>query len=281
MTSSLLAARGLFSIAVLFVGAAGAEGCSSAAGEANESPFPDSSTASPAAGSDGDKDSAAPDAMPPGPGSPDAQADASTCQPGDVQIFQPSYHPATGPFQGACIARTDDGPNPIRAYFDACLGENRSVRACTDFKHDYEACAKCIQTPTTAARYGPLIEYGRFVFPNVPGCLELIKPVQLSCAKSLQAISSCELAACGANCPVRDATTLAAYSSCAAEADHGGCAAYAAAATCFSPSVAPTCAQDFQHFYDSVVPLFCGPPPRVSKGPAAPSPRPSLDAAAD
>jgi hypothetical protein len=103
----------------------------------------------------------------------------------------------------------------------------------------------------------------------VAGCIELSDPGALSCAKSVQALSECELAACAANCPVSDPASLDAYDLCAAHADHTGCATYySVAASCTSAVAeagtyaAPSCLEtDFRRFYDYVVPLFCGAPP--------------------
>jgi hypothetical protein len=199
--------------------------------------------------------------------------DASSCQPGSVQTFQPTaYRPATAAWQGVCIpnpgAPSDGGApvDPIHLFHDMCLGA-ASATQCDEFKHDYPACASCILTPDTADHYGPLIQHGGFVTGNVAGCLELTDPGELSCAKSVQALDECELASCEANCPVTDTGTFNNYMSCAMNADVGGCTPYESAAeACAYPltDAGPesTCfVSDFTTFYYSVVPLFCGPPP--------------------
>jgi len=80
---------------------------------------------------------------------------------------------------------------------------------------------------------------------------------------------------------VHDASSLASYEACASEAETGGCDAYSTAAACGltvpdAAHAAAACLADFQSFYDTVVPFFCGPPP----GPDAGTPGP-VDASAD
>jgi hypothetical protein len=208
-----------------------------------------------------------------GGGSSGAYSDASSCQPGSVQTFQPTaYRPATAAWQGVCIPKPGvplDGSapaDPIKLFHDKCLG-GASATQCDVFKQEYPACASCILTPDTADHYGPLIQHGGFVTGNVAGCLELTDPGALSCAKSVQALDECELASCEANCPVSDTTSFNNYMGCAMNADVGGCTPYeSAAAACAYPltDAGPESlcfASDFTTFYYSVVPLFCGPPP--------------------
>jgi hypothetical protein len=191
-------------------------------------------------------------------------ADAgNTCQPGDVRTFQPSnYHPAAPTSQGACLV--SGRGDRIQQFYDACLGGAATNDACISFKTYHPACANCIVTPDTAEHYGPLIDHHGFLAMNVAGCLELAVPAAISCAKSVQALSGCDLAACEANCRVSDAKSLAEYDTCASVADGAGCSPYAAAAACAGAlrdagSESSRCLEtDFGRFYHEVVPLFCG-----------------------
>jgi hypothetical protein len=248
-----------------------------------------------------------------GGGIGDASLDATSCHPGDVQTFSASYHPAVKP-QSVCRADVVQ-PNaivaadPIALFYDACFGPHRSSFSCASFASAspaYAACAKCIETPATAAQYGPLIvdAVSGFAHPNVGGCIEITDPLALSCAKAAQAQEACEVTACAANCPMTDDVaaydvSLAAFDACTAQAAAGGCKAFAtAAATCVdaqaSSAVGPCLTMTFRDFYDAVVPLFCAaspldaaaPPPDVADtGPvtddAARAVDASLDAASD
>ncbi|MBV9947564.1 MAG: hypothetical protein JOZ69_11990, partial [Myxococcales bacterium] len=194
---------------------------------------------------------------------PPSASDASACRPGDVQTYEPGgYHSATASGQGVCDAAA------VQGFDDACLGPRATHETCMAFKADpaTAACARCIDTPDTETRYGPLVDHGTFITPNVAGCIELTAPSRLQCARSLQALSGCELAACEANCPVQDAASRAAYDACAAQADTGGCHSFqAVVAACVSQGggagPADLClAANFADFYAEVVPLFCSAP---------------------
>ncbi len=202
-------------------------------------------------------------------------ADASSCHPGSVVTFVPNGYRAADVRTGAC---TDA---QISAYFDACFGSHSSSAACSAFGRDASAdatCAACILTSDSGSRYGPLVASGALVRANVAGCIELTEPRLLSCAKTVQAESACELAACQANCPVADddPSSRLAYEGCAAVADTAGCSAYVTAPQCgvegpdggvvADGACLPTgldagdgSADDaFMAFYYFAVPLFCG-----------------------
>lgn len=189
--------------------------------------------------------------------------DANACQPGSVATYDPgTYHPASGEAQGACI--TTASMNPIGAFYDRCLGPNASSTDCNALRQAEAKCVACILTPDSAPKYGPLIDHGSFVTANVAGCLELVGGA-LSCAKAVQALGGCELAACQANCAVHDSASLADYETCVQQAEQAGCQTYTTAAACAfdasdaTPNAA-ACLSDFKSFYEAVVPLFCGQP---------------------
>jgi hypothetical protein len=79
-------------------------------------------------------------------------------------------------------------------------------------------------------------------------------------------LSDCENAACQANCPVTDPSSLIARQDCASEADQSGCVQRSGImASCpttgMDAGLAEACANSgFKAFYDAVVPLFCGQP---------------------
>jgi hypothetical protein len=194
--------------------------------------------------------------------------DAGGCQPGDVQTYMAMrYRPATYKYRGVCT------PAQIAGFYDACVvgASSGNCEAFLDPDASTGACAACILTPETASAYGPLIDHGGFITPNVGGCIELTDPNGLSCAKAQQALLGCQLAACEATCPVHDQAMRAQYDMCASTAAMGGCQAFAAKAACEADSGMPAACllPTFQDFYYAVVPLFCGSPP------------PSPDAAVD
>jgi hypothetical protein len=194
-----------------------------------------------------------------------AGGDASACRPGDVETYQPAYHPATAAWQGVC--RQDQ----INGFYDACLDPQATTATCGAFSSDKAnvRCIECIVTPDGSSHYGPLIDHLSFITTNVAGCIELAGS-GLSCAKPLQALSGCELAACEANCPVNDNASRVAFDACAGQAARAGCQSYNMAAACLGAEgdaglVASCLIQTFKEFYDAVVPLFCG-APKVDSG---------------
>jgi hypothetical protein len=203
-------------------------------------------------------------------GGPDSAAQATEaggCHPGYVVTFQSSpneYHPATAAWQGVCTQAETD------TFYADCLGSTATSSACAGFKSDsrYSVCVACIETPQSASHYGPLVDYGSFIAPNVAGCIELTDPNGLACATKIQTATACELAACQANCPVNGSPdSLAAYDSCTKAADDGVCQSYAlAASSCRraeqdSGLSAPCLNSDFASYYSEVVPVFCGTEP--------------------
>ncbi len=193
--------------------------------------------------------------------------DGGTCQAGEVETYLPAaYRPASGAWQGVCVG---SGVDLIELFYNACFGGQATTDTCNAFKTGSAvnaACAACILTPVTAARFGPIIDYGTFVDRNVAGCIELADPAHgAPCAKAVQALSGCEQAACAANCPVDDPTSLVQFKTCSSEADDAGCASYAAKAACqgaeldLDGGAAIICnGMSFEEFYVAVVPLFCG-----------------------
>lgn len=205
--------------------------------------------------------------MPPGDAAT-LPGDASACRPGDVETYQPgAYHRAAGAWQGVCSSAQ------MTTFYDMCLGPQKSKVECDAFVSGATTgpCAACILTPEGASHDGPLINHGGFLTANIAGCIELTDSSGLSCAKALQALGGCELAACKANCPVRDSASRLAYDTCALQANGAGCRSYDLAATCIyaEPDAGLTAGclqQTFPEFYAAVVPLFCGAPPNWLEG---------------
>lgn len=204
--------------------------------------------------------------------------DASACAPGDVQTFQPGPYVPASKLVGACLS------GDISTLYEACFSPSANVSTCTAFQQkskESAACYSCVLTPSTASSYGPIINYTEFIAANVAGCIELVSQGVLACAKPAQALSECELAACEANCPVRDASSLTAFQGCTTQAKSGGCQAYDAAAACFTSeleagSLSVCDPSEFRTFFDLVVPLFCG-----QEDAGLPTPSPMRDASSD
>jgi hypothetical protein len=189
---------------------------------------------------------------------------ANSCRPSDVQTFvQGVYQPAAAP-SAACLGA--DGGGIWEDFYEACLGPMKSIGSCDTYKQTASnaACAACVLTPYTAAELGPILSFGEFVGGNVAGCIEVTAPSDIACAKAVQALTDCEDAACQANCPVSDVSSLTERQECAAEADPMGCLSFFDLASACRAAEAdagyaePCMNSGFKDFYDVVVPLFCG-----------------------
>jgi hypothetical protein len=152
------------------------------------------------------------------------------------------------------------------------LSSRRSdAAACAPFDtHPRPACAACIVSVDADAKYGPVVLRKGVVTLNVAGCIELLDPAGLACAKSVQASASCEVAACAANCPVSDQASFDAFDACARDANADGCAAFVkgAESAANEDGGRALCSRSmsFDAAYFDIVPLFCGvhapsPPP--------------------
>jgi hypothetical protein len=206
--------------------------------------------------------------------SPPSGDAGSSCHPSAVLTYVPTTYRAAQPRSTACLGA--DGGSTIEDFFDACLGPNKPKDACSDYNAvpSNAACAACVLTPYDADSLGPILNYGEFVGGNVAGCIERTAPADTSCARAVQALTDCEVAACQANCPVTDATSLAAREACASAADANGCSPYlAVAAACRSSEAdaglaVPCTNVAFKDFYDAVVPYFCGIAPLDASAPS-------------
>jgi hypothetical protein len=209
---------------------------------------------------------------PPATDAGDAGVVGSSCHPGSVATYvPPTYVPAAPVGQGVCVPG-DGGVDPIQLYYDDCVAPTGTRSACDGFAQispEFASCQACIVSMQSAGAYGPLIFADGFVKANVAGCVEVESPSDLACAKAQQALFECELAACSANCPVVDSASLAQYETCSGQADDAGCQAYYSAAQCLRSDddasadgggSSPCEALTFEAFYESVVPVFCGPP---------------------
>jgi hypothetical protein len=196
-------------------------------------------------------------------GLPIPNVDASVCHAADLSSWSPpAYRPASGAWQGLCDS------SQIHAFYDACLGANATHDACVAATTS-NACSACLVSPDDAQKYGPIVAHGGIASINYAGCLELLDPKNgIACAKYVQAEAACEIAACAANCPVKDDASLKAYDQCAEGADKQACASFDASAQCLyretdgGDAALAACdpAQSFEQAFFALAALFCGAP---------------------
>jgi hypothetical protein len=156
----------------------------------------------------------------------------STCTPGDVSTFTPSWKPPTPFNQGRCTN------TQINAFVD-CLSAKPDAATCKTFTGDAanKSCLQCAATPATAAKYGPLVEGTVTIQVNVSGCIANATgdTSATGCGAKVLANSQCEQAACEANCPVSASDTgpeFMALLACQTKSDSSSCKTYANDAAC-------------------------------------------------
>ncbi len=191
-----------------------------------------------------------------------AHADASSCVPADVSNLKPVWKRPTKFHQGA--PRGLCTPEDIGNYRASCLGTGDHAK-CALVPH---VCTACIGSAETDETYGPLIVHRGWVELNTAGCLAnaMDDPTGVKCAAAVQAVRTCEMQACSANCPVASDATFSIFQACEKEADMGQCKGYIQDAECLA-SLADSGAEvavclgsmSFADKFDAIVGLFCGP----------------------
>jgi hypothetical protein len=182
----------------------------------------------------------------------------AACAPKSVAGFMPTWIPP-GQQKGACTtAQIDD-------YYTACITQVGAP--CDDFKaksSSNAACAACILPAKDSKTLGPITETAGVFEQNLGGCVAVVDPMGVDCAKSLQAKEQCELAACEAACVVpNDPTSFDRYLQCAAQADQGDCKMLKEASNCFSDlgTSVNKCIgfSSFEAGVKGLAAIFCGP----------------------
>jgi hypothetical protein len=189
-----------------------------------------------------------------------------SCGMGDVAGFSPTWIPPSGYHQGLCTATEIDD------IYDDCLASGATTASCDAEASAAPNCYDCVFSfeSSSPSSYGPIIDTSNGVLEiNVAGCIALLEPCNSTCAEEVQGALECENAACETNCPVTGTITLDSFDECeetAASCDPHGCDTFATEANCESELTgaahpASVCwnQPSFVDYYDSIVPLFCGP----------------------
>lgn len=201
-----------------------------------------------------------------------AQADGSSApvpcsggacpSPGDVSTFVPTWRPPTGANQGQC------SPALIDEYYQNCLSVG-GMQACDAFgpgaDQAHLACGNCISSNFGDSTWGPLVHSANVLETNGAGCIALLDPSALDCAKAVQANDECEHAACDPVCGATNAVAFDEWDQCGAAANTCGCSSWFAASNCVKaiaadggPAAQCLVGQTFQDFFSVVAAVFCG-----------------------
>src|SRR6185295_11236711 len=122
----------------------------------------------------------------------------------------------------------------IDKFFVACLGDNASKASCAPFNAtdlpDNRACAACLLSVPTAAKYGALIATTEIVELNIGGCIALEENLLdgSGCGGQFQAQIQCGDLSCGSNCPIgSDQASFDAFQMCVSDSADTGCNVFA------------------------------------------------------
>lgn len=182
--------------------------------------------------------------------------------PGNVSSFTPTWRPPTGAHQGQCT------PALIDEYYQNCLSAG-GVQACDAFSlgadQAHRACARCVSSNFGDPTLGPLVRSANVLESNGAGCIALLEPSAIDCAKSVQAMDQCEHAACDPVCGAANAMAFDEWDQCAAAANACGCSSWFAASDCVKeiaadggPAAQCLVGQTFEDFFSVAASVFCG-----------------------
>jgi hypothetical protein len=193
-----------------------------------------------------------------------APAEAGVCAPRSAPDGGFPWHP---PRQALGVCK----PGWPALVVDSCLAPGWTQAACDGFRYDAggEGCLDCAFGFADSPTYGPLVAAQDFLSANTSGCVLLLEPCNLECAKVLQADFFCGFNACASSC-LPDAglpdAALAAYETCSEQASYCTCAGeVGAAASCnetlMTDPVVQGCLGNPNGFWalaPSLINVFCG-----------------------
>jgi hypothetical protein len=181
--------------------------------------------------------------------------------PGDVSRFVPTWRPPTGAHQGLCT------PALIDEFYQDCLGTGAGPCSVFGPAGDaaHQACGRCMTSGIDDAAWGPVVASPGLVETNGAGCIALLDPSAIDCAKAVQALDECEHAACDPTCNAASGPAFDDWVQCSAAANACGCAPWLAASNCTQaiaadagPAAACLVGQTFQDFFEITAQVFCG-----------------------
>jgi hypothetical protein len=179
----------------------------------------------------------------------------SGCTPYLVGFMPTPMNPPSAPADACTRAQ-------VEQMYDACFAPSWTPAACQTFQQSASACASCIEGPSTAATWGPIVDEQSYTYLNVAGCIALFTgdSSPSGCAAKLQTASECEGAAC-ANCPVTSDldADVAELAACIVQADMTDCSTYKTAECDPNAGGFAVCTNttDFATLYFRLAPMFC------------------------
>jgi hypothetical protein len=154
-------------------------------------------------------------------------------------------------------------------YYQNCLAVG-GAQQCDAFGPGadaaHRACQKCLASDFGDSTWGAVVQSTNIVEANQAGCIALLDPGALDCARVVQAAAECQHAACDPACTAQNAAAFDDWIQCGAIANACGCKSAFSAADCVKQIVsdagpASPClvGQTFQDFFEVTARVFCGP----------------------
>jgi len=182
--------------------------------------------------------------------------------PADVSGFVPTWRPPIGAHQGRCT------PALIDEYYQNCLSIG-GAQACDAFgsaaDQAHQACGACISSDFGDLGWAPIVRSAHVVEANGAGCIALLDPSAIDCAKAVQALDQCEHAACDPVCGAASAMAFDDWDQCTAAANACGCKSWFGASDCIKqitadggPAAQCLIGQTFEDFFSVAAEVFCG-----------------------
>jgi hypothetical protein len=197
-----------------------------------------------------------------GDGGPISCSGGACPSPGDVAGFVATWKPPRAIQPGACSGALIDD------YYQGCIangggGDCSAFGPAGDAAH--QACAACLTSPFGDATWGPIVTSANVIETNEAGCIALLDPTAMDCARAVEALDECEHAACDPVCHAGSDATFDDWVRCSAAANGCGCAPELAATGCVQaiaagtgPAAACLVGQTFQDFFEVTAAAFCG-----------------------
>lgn len=192
---------------------------------------------------------------------PDAAS--ARCAPQDVSSFTHVWKPPA-PRQKVCTQEQLDAIVPCALGYGT---EAECARFMSGGPQADIACARCIVTREEASAWGAVVRTpSRELFLNTEGCVALLEPARLPCAKDMHGAQACVKQACSA-CFTDPSASNTEKTSCSETAARGGCKprvdrdVLCTASIQQAASPAAVCIVDgfSVDAFLKIAPVFCGP----------------------
>jgi hypothetical protein len=171
----------------------------------------------------------------PAHGGPACPLDGSACYPSDVTSFTPTWIPPVAGAPHAKLCTQAQISEALKDCIDVPTPNGSTCQTWVGQAPANSACLACLETDSSAGRYGAVIRFGPIASLNVAGCVALAEPCNLPCAKALQAQQRCPFYACNPQsgpCQVTDTASYDSNQACANEASTMcGCSGFDAPGT--------------------------------------------------